>query len=290
MDEVDKLIEHCQKACRSAKLIHKPFPHFVIDNFLPPETFIELSNIQFAEQVTIKKKFESSVETGKTVFSNEGMEHVANIPIKLLGGPFGSKLISDLFRTSGISSMFDRPNFGGYYPFHQMKTGGWLGPHVDHSFSTDGQIHIANCIYYANNEWQEEWGGHTILYDKNGLHEVARVDVKPNRLLLFMHSSFTFHGVALVKCPSKVKRHTYYMDYYADKEDSEIAYTYFKEKYNSKFLQTWRHGTIFIPLSYARKSKFRKTLKIENLKKELKYIIFYVIYLGKKMLTKVQSS
>lgn len=156
---MDSLQDHCEKAYRSAKLIEHPLPHCGIDDFLPTDTYAELVHSGLVEQALLKRQFETSLETEKSVHCNEGMNAAANIPIKLLGGEFGSKLIGELFGTDGVSSIFDRPNFGGYYPFHQMSTGGILGSHIDHSFSIDRQIHVANCLFYANPDWPKEWGG-----------------------------------------------------------------------------------------------------------------------------------
>jgi hypothetical protein len=252
---MDSILEHCDKASQSAQLVRHPFPHFVIDDFLPAETFAELVKSGLSEHALLKRQFKTSLEAGKSVHGNEGMNAVANIPVKLLGGEFGSKMISKLFGIKNVSSMFDRPNFGGYYPFHQMNTGGLLGSHVDHSFSKDRQVHVANCIFYVSPRWMKEWGGETILFNRLGLREVGRVSPKPNRLLVFLHSSLAFHGVDVVKCPKSEKRMSYYMDYYATKESATATYASYRTGSASSWMRTWKHGTIFVPLHHL--GKFR---------------------------------
>jgi hypothetical protein len=284
---MNSLIAHCESAYRSAKLLRNPFPHYIIDNFLPPETFADLVNAVLAQQALLKRQFETSLEAGKSVHGNEGMNAAANIPIKLLGGEFGSKLIGELFGIEGVSSMFDRPNFGGYYPFHQMSTGGLLGSHIDHSFSTDRQIHVANCLFYASPHWPEEWGGETILFDRTGLREIVRVQPKPNRLLVFLHSSLAFHGVDVVKCPSSHKRMSYYMDYYASKENTCNAYARDQNTPSSGRIRTWKHGTIFVPFCPLGKFQFPDFSSAKRLKSEAVYVFHYVKYLLGKMFSKL---
>ncbi len=285
---MESLIDHCKNAYRTAKLVKEPFPYYVIDNFLPAETFAELVNSGLAEHALLKRQFETSLEAGKSVHGNEGMNAAANIPIKLLGGEFGSQLISELFGINGVSSMFDRPNFGGYYPFHQMNTGGLLGSHIDHSFSADRQIHVANCVYYASPEWPEEWGGETVLFDKTGLREVARVRPKPNRLLVFLHSSTAFHGVDVLKSPSSSKRMTYYMDYYASEENACNAYAQAQNIPNSGRMRTWLHGTIFVPFHPLGEFRSPDLLNVKRFRGEATYVFHYVKYLLGKLLSKLR--
>jgi hypothetical protein len=282
---MDSLIAHCERAYRTAKLVKDPFPHYVIDNFLPAETFAELVSSGLAEHALLKRQFETSLEAGKSVHGNEGMNAAANIPIKLLGGDFGSKLIGELFGIEGVSSMFDRPNFGGYYPFHQMSAGGLLGSHIDHSFSKDRQIHVANCLFYASPEWPDEWGGETILFDGEGLREIARVRPKPNRLLVFLHSSQAFHGVDVVRCPSNFKRMSYYMDYYTSEENARSAYACDQNTPGSGRLRTWKHGTIFVPFHPLGKFKFPDLSNAKRLRGEATYVFHYGKYLLGKLLS-----
>jgi len=284
MDSIEK---HCEMAYRSAKLVQHPFPYFVIDDFLPAETFAQLVKSGFSAQAQLKRQFETSLEAGKTVHSNEGMNATANIPIKLLGGEFGSKLIGDLFGINDVSSMFDRPNFGGYYPFHQMSSGGLLGSHVDHSFSTDQEVHVGNCIFYAHSRWQDDWGGETVLFDSFGFKDVARVVPKPNRLLVFMHSSHSFHGVDVVKCPPLEKRMTYYMDYYASKENARLAYDKYQVPPNSSALKSWVHGTTFVPFRPLGNFKNLNILILKQFKTEAIYVLVYCKYLFGCLLAKI---
>ena len=284
---MDSIQKYCEKAYRSAKLVQYPFPYLVIDDFLPAETFALLANSLLSAQAQLKRQFETSLEAGKSVHSNDGMNAVANIPIKLLGGEFGSKMIGDLFGIIGVSSMFDRPNFGGYYPFHQMSSGGLLGSHVDHSFSTDREVHVGNCLFYANPHWQDDWGGETILFDRFGFREEARVQPKPNRLLVFLHSSLSLHGVDVVKCPPSVKRMTYYMDYYASKENARLAYSNYQADANSRGIRSWAHGTTFVPFRPLGKFKVPYILNVKRCKTEVIYVYVYTKYLLGKFLSKV---
>ena len=71
--------------------------------------------------------------------------------------------------------MKDFEEYGGYYPFHKMTSGGILGSHVDHSHSSNEKYtHFANIIYYSSEIWEPEWGGSTLLFDKFGFNQVKK--------------------------------------------------------------------------------------------------------------------
>ena len=52
--------------------------------------------------------------------------------------------------------------------YHEMKSGGYLGPHVDHSSDPKtGYPHVMNIIIYLR-IIEKNWGGSTELYNFNG--------------------------------------------------------------------------------------------------------------------------
>jgi Rps23 Pro-64 3,4-dihydroxylase Tpa1-like proline 4-hydroxylase len=75
-----------------------------------------------------------------------------------------------------------------------MKTGGLLGAHVDHSHSANDNklLHVANAIFYVSQKWDEAWGGETLLFNSTGFKIIKKISPKPNRLILFIHSSTSF--------------------------------------------------------------------------------------------------
>ncbi len=89
--------------------------------------------------------------------------------------------------------------------------------------------------------------GETILFNKFGLIPKVFIEPKPNRLVLFIHSNQSFHGVNTILCPSKTTRNTYYMDYYINRKDINKLNDNLKSLgLKNKLFYTY-HPTTFIP-------------------------------------------
>ena len=124
-------------------------------------------------------------------------------------------------------------------------------------------------------------GGSTEFYKYYGLVKGAKVKYKPNRLVLFLHSSKSFHKVSRIK-NNKVNRFSVYMDYYIhkDKLDFFIRSTRNKKRYIPEF---WKHQTTFVPtFSQFINSFFKKTMDYKK-----PYIYIFLKYIAKKYLTKI---
>ena len=88
----------------------------------------------------------------KTVFKEDSLVKDIIIPMDKLGGNAGKDLIRKLTGWKGeLFSLLEFDGFGGYCPLHVMHNGGYLHPHLDHSFIKKGKfIHVGNCILYMN--------------------------------------------------------------------------------------------------------------------------------------------
>ena len=61
-----------------------------------------------------------------------------------------------------------------------------LGIHGDvNRMHVDGKYYpCKTLLYYANQHWENNWGGHTVFYDKDGNIKTT-VEVKPGRIVIF---------------------------------------------------------------------------------------------------------
>ncbi len=255
-----------------------PFPHTVIDNFLPNKLFKKL-NDGFKKKGKLKdkkKKFETHVELNKTVYGDKDLDNLHQLPIKILGGDLTKNLIQKQIGKIKIISLCEWKDYGGYYPFHVMGNGGVLGSHVDHSHSKYGDLHVANSIFYSSPTWKKSWGGETILFDSSGLKIKKKIYPKPNRLIIFIHSALAFHGVNLVKSPKNKKRSTYYMDYYINDKNLDQLKKNLKKNNFNKTKYTY-HSTSFLPLFPLGLTSFN--LKAFLKKNTYPYFLIYLKYL-----------
>ena len=250
-----------------------PFPHFVIDDFLPVDIFKQI-NSSSPSGVSLRKEFFTPVEKNKKIWGDEELSGSLLFPVKLLGGAICKKLVSKIISSQSVKSMMDMDNYGGYYPYHSMQVGGFLGSHVDHSYAmNDDDLHVANCIYFVSPKWDETWGGETLLFNQTGFQIIKKILPKPNRLVVFSHSSSSFHGTGTLKCPDSVKRNTYYMDFYIPNSEYYTVRGALKKAFGTNF-SIWRHGTTFIPFAPLG----IKSFSLKNFLSRIRYFPSFLLY------------
>jgi hypothetical protein len=176
-----------QRAYKSAS----PFPHTVIDNFLPAET-LEMCLADFplhpsSGDVT----FQSPQERLKTQFNPDSF----GPRMRTLFYSFNSKpFISVLENITGIEGLIPDPYFlgGG---FHEIRQGGHLSVHADfnHHKLMDLERRI-NVLIYLNKGWREAWGGQLELWDRDMTSCAKTVVPEFNRCVIFNTTDSSFHG------------------------------------------------------------------------------------------------
>ena len=263
--------------------VTKPFPHVVIDNFLDEDDFKILSESTLKFSAKPDFEFQNSIERGKAIYSNENSpEFVQKFVNTISSNKFIDKLVSltDAKEITPLTNLSNKHDAFRY--FHEMKNGGILGTHVDHSMIGD-HVHFLNSLFYISPEWSNEWGGNTEFYKYYGLIKGAEVKYKPNRLIIFLHSSKSFHKVSRIK-NNKINRFSVYMDYYLHKDKIKLFIESAKKnkRYIPKF---WRHQTIFVPTlrqfvnSFFKNSKYYKK----------RYIYIFLKYIVKRYLKRIPS-
>ena len=256
-----------------------PFPYAIVDNYLDKDHFKELIKELDTIKPELQSKFSSALEE-KNIYKYMSLKKNS----KNLVDKVGSKEIKDIISSfSGglqILSLGETENFSGYSTFHLTKSKGMLGSHVDHSDIENGKyFHIANTIFYASSKWEKGWGGETILYSNSGLIPKVIIEPLPNRLIIFIHSANSFHGVKEYTPIDKTYRKTFYHDYYIHK-NSKTKFIEFVNKNRNKKLIFSKHGTTFIPFfpNGIQDISIRKLFSLTN----FKYIHAYFIYLINK--------
>ncbi len=210
-----------------------PFPHVVIDDFLPAAFIEEILNNFPVEKMEKDVVFELG-------FAGMHKRQVApancNGFSKEMFGFFNSlPIIHFLESLTTIPALISDPHFlgGG---FHETTTGGKLGIHAD--FRINDQLHLnrrLNMIIYLNKDWDDAYGGHLELWDKqmqNKVHSIAPVF---NRCVIFNTDADSYHGHPdPLTTPEHVKRRSIALYYYtASKriyEDSVAHSTMYKAR------------------------------------------------------------
>ncbi len=191
----------------------EPFPHIVIDNFLPAA---------LAEKILGGFPSELGGE-GKTYeLGYAGLHKRQFYPgdcsafnRELFAFFNSAPLLQFLEGLTAIQGLISDPYFEGG-GFHEISSGGKLGIHAD--FRVNERLHMQrrlNLLIYLNKNWQAEWGGELELWDRDMKAKVHGVSPIFNRCVVFSTDATSYHGHPdPLACPSDVTRKSMALYYY----------------------------------------------------------------------------
>ena len=122
----------------------KPYPYVVIDHFLDKDDFNMLSESALKFSSKPDHEFNNKIERGKAIHSYENSPKLVQKFVNTVSSDkFIEKLIdlTDVKEIVSLAKLSDKHDFFRY--FHEMKDGGILGTHVDHSMIGD-HVHFLN--------------------------------------------------------------------------------------------------------------------------------------------------
>lgn len=169
-----------------------PFPHAVIDNFLPHVLATRLTQ-EFPTASRVEHHLYDIGYRGslKRQYSPEKCSTFCRHFFMFLNsGPF----LEFLGALSGCAGLIGDPYFEGG-GFHETLSGGKLGIHRD--FRIHKRLNLLrrlNFIVYLNEEWQEDYGGLLELWSRDMENCVKRVVPVFNRCVIFSTDDTSFHG------------------------------------------------------------------------------------------------
>lgn len=210
----------------------QPFPHIVIDNFLP-ESVLENVLKEFPKVGSIDwQKFDNSAE--KKLASKVELQ-MGEATRFLLYQLNSSVFINFLETLTGISGLIPDPHFEGG-GLHQIERGGYLKMHVD--FNRHRQLRLdrrLNLLIYLNKNWEEEYGGHLQLWDEKMTRCEKKILPIFNRCVIFSTTESSYHGHPdPLTCPEGETRKSLALYYYSsgrpEEESSKGHSTIFIER------------------------------------------------------------
>jgi hypothetical protein len=194
----------------------EPFPHIVLEDFLPPErvdAILEAFPAPDSSYWSTKNQPDSKKQ-------DTTPDYVAELKmppaIREAMWQFNSSLfLFFLHHLTGIRGLTGDPwLYGG--GIHQILPGGLLKIHADfniHEFT--GLLRRINVLVYLNKDWQDDWGGHLELWDTDMSRCVRRVAPKAGTCVIFNTSSTSYHGHPdPLRCPPGETRKSLAFYYY----------------------------------------------------------------------------
>ena len=169
-----------------------PFPHLVIDNFLPVDLAEALVQTFPGPDSPVWTKLPTEDQRRKLATRDEGLIPPLQryVLLTLNSGSF----LSFFEQATGIDALVaDTKLVGG--GLHQITRGGRLSVHIDYSHHPQTRLfRRLNALLYLNPDWREDYGGHLELWNATITKCEARILPVFNRLALFATSEISYHG------------------------------------------------------------------------------------------------
>ena len=249
-------LQEIAKEKKQEFLAAEPFPHIVIDNLIS-EDFLRKCAEEFPDLSKTENVIRHSGRTDEKLASPRGNDFQPPSIYELLSFLNSSEFIDFLQELTSVEEpLIPDPHFigGG---LHQIRKGGFLKVHADFCRHPENNLdRRLNVLLYLNEDWEEDYGGHLELYDK----EVSscRQKILPvfNRMVIFNTNDFTYHGHPdPLKCPQNRSRNSLALYYFSNgrpkselRSSLETQSTIYRARRGEAFRFDMKHTLLqFIP-------------------------------------------
>ena len=229
-------------SCRSNYALANPFPHIVIDDFIPKDLAIQCYNQMSQHEDWMfdsmmgypEDERDSQVNKWWTPYDSDSKNKIeSDMPAvwKCLQYFNSRPFLLFLENLTGIKDLIADVDFEGG-GIHKIKNGGRLELHSDYNKHPNKDIwRRINLLLYLTPNWN--YNGHLDLYEKEPLVKVKSILPTFNRAVIFNTTDDSIHGhpVPLI-CPDEVSRYSFALYYFTkdrpehEKSDSKAAIWY----------------------------------------------------------------
>jgi 2OG-Fe(II) oxygenase superfamily len=213
-ERLSALAKQYQSSFQSAD----PFPHVIIDNFLPDDVLADvIANYPGPEDASWGT-FDNIREIKLALNDEAQMSPPIRHVIQQLNAQVAIEFLEEL---TGISGLVPDPHLGGG-GLHQIRPGGVLKIHAD--FDMHQHLHLhrrLNAILYLNEDWDDSYGGALELWNLEMTEATQRVYPIANRLVVFATTDTSWHGHPdPLTCPPHRTRRSMAWYYYTAPESA----------------------------------------------------------------------
>ena len=206
----------------------EPFPHVVIDDFLPSAA----ADALLSRFPPPHAPFWFDWKTGDTVNQprKQGLRHIKRLEgadpflFSVLFAFNSYPFIHFLETLTGIDGLIPDPHYHGG-GLHQILPGGKLKIHADFNYLKRlGLYRKINVLFYLNRDWKCEYGGYLELWNRDMTRCARSLSPDFNRLVAFNTDSYSYHGhPEPLSCPEGMTRKSLAFYYYTrDGRDTQL--------------------------------------------------------------------
>jgi hypothetical protein len=192
-----------------------PFPHVVMDDFLPSAVLDEvLAEFPGPEDIVWGASYH---DRNQLKLACEDENQMGPTTRHLIAQFNASTFTSFLERLTGIAGLIPDPHLKGG-GLHQTRRGGFLKVHADFNrYERLGLDRRLNLILYLNKDWPDEYRGHLELWDRDLTACAQRIAPLFNRCAIFSTTDHAFHGHPdPLECPEGRFRRSLAFYYYTN--------------------------------------------------------------------------
>lgn len=196
----------------------EPYPHIVIDDFLPSEA-LEAVLAEFpAPSDDIWQRFCHTDSKKSACFDTDKMLPKTRDLLERFNSPAMLEFLENL---TGIKDLIpDAHLLGG--GMHQIARGGFLSIHADFNVHPKWQLdRRLNVLLFLNKDWKDEYGGYFELWN-TAMECHKKVLPVFNRLVVFSTTDTSYHGhPSPLSCPQGMTRKSLALYYYTNGRPDE---------------------------------------------------------------------
>ena len=216
LEKMNAVLEQQGTAYHSAQ----PFPHVVLDEFFDAPILEKVLQEFPSEQAVDWMRYEDPRYEVKLASRSE--HQIGLFTRYLIYSLNSSAFLSFLEKLTGISGLIPDPHLWGG-GMHKILPGGKLAIHADFNkyphFKLDRRL---NVLVYLNRDWQEQWGGHLELWERDMSRCAIRVAPLFNRVVCFSTNDTSYHGHPdPLTCPPDRTRRSLALYYYSNGRPAE---------------------------------------------------------------------
>lgn len=219
-----------------------PFPHIVIDDFLP-EWVLDQVLDEFPNpdaQVWERRATKNSLKLSCNL-----LEDLGPTTARVLEQFNSRPMLRFLERLTGIENLIPDPIYEGG-GLHQILPGGFLKIHADFNihpfYRLDRRL---NAILFLNRDWPEAYGGHFELWNQEMSACCRKVLPVFNRLVVFSTTDTSYHGHPdPLRCPQGMTRKSMATYYYTNGRTAETETPAHSTIYKLRPKRDWAAGRL----------------------------------------------
>ncbi len=227
--KIDALIQPYAKA--------DPYPHIVLNDLLAPGIVEELEQDMPGPDEPGWTHYEHFNEH-KQVLSKR--HELPESFLRVFDELKSDRFVALLSKLTGVEGLFADPDFAAGDGLSFCGRGGFLNIHTDFTVHPRHPTwrRRVNLILYLTSDWDEAWGGHTDVWDRDMQRLAARAAPIANTCLIFNTDTSTWHGHPNpITCPEDRARLTMAFWYFVDEPDAVRVSTQYRPQPSDRWLK-----------------------------------------------------